>query len=128
MRPCSSTTTWSASRMVDSRWAMMKVVRPCIRSLSAFWMRASVIASRALVASSRIRIGGFLSSARAMASRWGPPPGKRVALAARQRRAALADQRFVALGLAQDEIMGLGEPRRLLDLGLRGVGLADAQV
>src|SRR5215471_18011467 len=105
MRPCSSTTTWSASRMVDRRWAMMKVVRPCISSLSAFWMRASVTESSALVASSRIRIGGSLRSAR-----------------------AIADQRLVALWLAQDEVVRLGEPRRLLDLGLAGIGLADAQV
>ncbi len=53
---------------------MMKVVRPAIRVLSAFWMRASVTESRALVASSKIRIGGFLSSARAIASRWRSPP------------------------------------------------------
>ena len=60
--------------MVDSRWAITKVVRPCISVLSAFWMRASVTESSALVASSRIRIGGFFSSARAIARRWRSPP------------------------------------------------------
>ena len=53
---------------------MMKVVRPAIRVFSAFWMRASVTESSALVASSRIRIGGFFKSARAIASRWRSPP------------------------------------------------------
>ncbi len=53
---------------------MMKVVRPAISVFSAFWMRASVTESSALVASSRIRIGGFFKSARAIASRWRSPP------------------------------------------------------
>src|SRR5881397_3534563 len=35
IRPCSRTTIRSASRIVDSRWAMMKAVRPESRSLSA---------------------------------------------------------------------------------------------
>jgi hypothetical protein len=53
---------------------MMKVVRPAISALSAFCTRASVAASSALVASSRISTGGSLSSARAMARRWRWPP------------------------------------------------------
>ena len=46
---------------------MQKVVRPCISAFTAFCTFASVAASSALVASSRIRIGGSFSSARAMA-------------------------------------------------------------
>jgi hypothetical protein len=46
----------------------------------------------------------------------------------RQRHAALAHQRLVALRLAQDEVVRLGEPGRLLELGLRRVRLADAQI
>ena len=44
----------SASRMVESRCATMKLVRPCIMAVNAFWMRASVRVSMLLVASSRI--------------------------------------------------------------------------
>jgi hypothetical protein len=58
-----------AFRTVVSRWAMTKVVRPFINSLSACATFASVAAPSALVASSRIRIGGFFSSARAIDSR-----------------------------------------------------------
>ena len=83
-------------------------------------MRASVTESSALVASSRIRIGGFFEQ-RARDRQTLP-------LAAGQGRAALADQRLVALGLAHDEVVRLGEPGRLLELGLRRVGLADPQI
>ncbi len=55
---------------------MMKVVRPRISTAMARDTRASVAASSALVASSRIRIGGFFSSARAMARRWRCPPDR----------------------------------------------------
>ena len=53
---------------------MTKVVRPLITSLSAAVTFASVAASSALVASSRIRIGGSFNSARAIDSRWRSPP------------------------------------------------------
>src|SRR6478672_8679730 len=52
-----------ALRMVASRWAMTNVVRPFMTSTSAACTLASVSASRALVASSKIRIGGCLSNA-----------------------------------------------------------------
>ena len=54
--------------------------------------------------------------------------GQALALAARQGRAALADQGVVALRLAHDEVVRLGERGRLLDLGLRRIGPADPQV
>ena len=44
------------------------------RLQGAFWILASVTTSSALVASSRIRIGGFFSSARAMERRCRSPP------------------------------------------------------
>ena len=53
---------------------MTNVVRPFITSSSAACTLASVAASSALVASSRIRIGGSFSSARAIDSRWRSPP------------------------------------------------------
>ena len=65
----SNTRISSASRTVDSRCAMMNVVRPAISVFNARLTRASVAASSALVASSRIRIGGFFNNARAIARR-----------------------------------------------------------
>ena len=43
-------------------------------AVMASWMRTSVRVSTELVASSRMRIAGSLSSARAMAMRWRWPP------------------------------------------------------
>ena len=51
----------SAFRMVERRWAMVMVVRFLESSSRLFWMWRSLSLSRALVASSRIRIGGFFS-------------------------------------------------------------------
>ncbi len=46
----------SASLIVERRWAMTKLVLPFIRLFIAFWIRASVLVSTELVASSNIRI------------------------------------------------------------------------
>src|SRR6185295_8863959 len=72
--PRSKTRIRSALRTVASLWAMTNVVRPCIRTCSARCTLASVMESSALVASSRMRMGGFFSKARAMAMRWRSPP------------------------------------------------------
>ena len=53
---------------------MMIVVRPLIASRRPSRMLASVVASTDAVASSRIRIRGSITSARAIASRWRWPP------------------------------------------------------
>ena len=53
---------------------MMNVVRPRIASRSASLISPSVEASTLEVASSRTRIRGSASSARAMAIRWRWPP------------------------------------------------------
>ena len=74
MRPPSSTTTRSARLIVESRWAMMSVVRPRISVRSAPWISNSRCASTALVASSSMRIRGLTSSVRAIAMRWRCPP------------------------------------------------------
>jgi hypothetical protein len=63
-----------APRTVDSRWAMTMVVRPTLTRSSERWMAASVSLSTAEVASSRIRIGGSLRTARAIERRWRWPP------------------------------------------------------
>jgi hypothetical protein len=74
IRPWSRTTISSASAIVESRWAMMIVVRPRITSRSPARIFASVVASTDAVASSRIRIRGSMRSARAIAIRWRCPP------------------------------------------------------
>lgn len=61
--------------MVDRRCAMLMVVLLSRRSLLNAWLTSvSDSASRALVASSRMRISGFLIRARAMAIRCFCPP------------------------------------------------------
>ena len=69
----------SASRIVDSRWAITNVVRPCIRFFIARWMSTSVRVSTELVASSRISIGGSARNARAMVSSCFSPADRFVA-------------------------------------------------
>ena len=54
--------------MVESRWAMIKLVRPCIRLSMARWMSTSVRVSTELVASSRISTLESARMARAMVS------------------------------------------------------------
>ena len=49
-------------------------------------------------------------------------------LAARESVAPLADHRLVALGETLDQVVDLGGPRRVLDLGVGGVGLREAEV
>jgi hypothetical protein len=68
MRPSETTAIWSAWAMVDSRWAMMMVVRPERSRWRASVVRASEAASRLLVASSRISRAGSAIQARAAAS------------------------------------------------------------
>ena len=86
----------------------MKVVRPRISRSSASTTACSVSASSALVGSSRIRIGAFFEQR--------PGDGEALALAARQRRAALAEHRVVALRQRGDEVVGVGGAGRGLDL------------
>src|SRR5665647_1388902 len=73
-RPASNTRMRVALRMVARRCAITKVVRFFITSSSAASTLDSVAVSSALVASSRIRIGGSFSSARAFDRRWRSPP------------------------------------------------------
>ena len=66
MSPCSMTRMRSASRMVESRWAMTKLVRPLRRLVMASWTSISVRVSTELVASSRMSRSGAERKARAM--------------------------------------------------------------
>ena len=77
IRPWSSTTIRSARRMVESRCAMTKAVRPARSRLSPFSIRRSVPMSTDEVASSRIRMRGFASRARAKATSWRWPSESR---------------------------------------------------
>ena len=104
MRPCSSTTMSSASAIVESRWAMTNVVRPCMTSRRAALISRSVVASTEEVASSRIRTRGSARKARAIAIRWRWPPLRG--------QAALADAGVVAVGQLGDELRRPGRARR----------------
>mmetsp|Transcript_38528 Transcript_38528/g.53493 ORF Transcript_38528/g.53493 Transcript_38528/m.53493 type:complete len:87 (-) Transcript_38528:1654-1914(-) len=74
MTPFSITIILLASLTVESLCAMMRVVRPAMSLRKALATRSSLSTSKALVASSRIKILGFLRTARAMARRCCCPP------------------------------------------------------
>mmetsp|Transcript_47271 Transcript_47271/g.54467 ORF Transcript_47271/g.54467 Transcript_47271/m.54467 type:complete len:130 (+) Transcript_47271:328-717(+) len=74
MAPLSTTQMLSQFLIVSSRWAMVSVVFPCDTFSSADWINFSDLLSRALVASSKRRILGFDTMARAMAIRCFWPP------------------------------------------------------
>ena len=76
-RPWSRTTIWSASRTVESRWAIAITVRPSARRSSAACTARSVWVSSAEVASSSTRIGGLRRIVRAIAMRCFSPPENR---------------------------------------------------
>ncbi len=107
-------------RSVLSRWAMAIVVRPCTRLSKASWISRSVSVSTADVASSRIRIRGSISSARAIEIRCRSPPESDLA--------ALAHQRVVAQRQAQDEFVGPGGLGGGDDFVARSVGPAVGDV
>jgi hypothetical protein len=73
-RPSDITRIWSASTTVDRRWAITRVVCSAATSASVSWIACSVRLSSDEVASSKIRICGFLRIARAMATRCFSPP------------------------------------------------------
>src|SRR5271169_195304 len=100
--PASMTKIWSQSVKDERRCETMTIVRPAaIRNRLAL-TTASLSGSRALVASSRIRIRGSWISARAIATRCFCPP---------ERLGDLFDIALVAVRHALDEFFGAGEPR-----------------
>jgi hypothetical protein len=74
MRPASITRISWASTTVDSRCAITRVVLFWATLCSSTWMARSLAESSAEVASSKIRIGGFFSRVRAIATRCFSPP------------------------------------------------------
>ena len=110
----------SASRMVDSRWAITKLVRFERSAAMACWMSTSVRVSTELVASSRMRIVGSARKARAMVSSCFSPALTRAAL--------VVDDRVVAVGQRVHEAVDVGGRGRLEDLLLGGVEVAVGDV
>ena len=68
-RPSSIVSRISHPESVLKRWAIMNVVRPCMRRSIASIITASVLTSTELVGSSRMRIGASFKKARASAIR-----------------------------------------------------------
>mmetsp|Transcript_2674 Transcript_2674/g.4539 ORF Transcript_2674/g.4539 Transcript_2674/m.4539 type:complete len:110 (+) Transcript_2674:280-609(+) len=77
MRPSPTTIIISQSWIVDSRCAIAKDVRPCLAASRAFETTCSLWLSKALVASSSSRIGGFLARPLHIATRCFWPPERR---------------------------------------------------
>ncbi len=89
IRPCSRTTIRSASRIVESRWAMMNAVRPCSSAPQRALDRplgADVDRARRLVEDQDARVGEER-----------PRERDELALPEREARAALAELRLVAV-------------------------------
>ena len=120
IRPWSNTRIRSSARTVDRRWAMTIVVRPSSAAASPPGSAPPISAVEArgrLVQDQDRRVG-----------QEGAGDRHPLALAAGQLDAALADQGGVALRQARDEVVGVGEPRRRLDLRLRRAGPAVGDV
>ena len=90
------------------------------RRASEAWMRllgAGVDRRRGVVEDEHLRVGER-----------GAGEGDALALPARQREAALADDGVVAVRQLEDEVVGLGDAGRGLDLGVGGVGPGEGDV
>ncbi len=77
IRPPSTTSSWSAWRTVERRWAITSEVRPARATPSARCTAASDSESRWAVASSRTTTSGALRMSRARATRCFSPPESR---------------------------------------------------
>lgn len=90
---------WSASRIVETRWATTTTVESPVVSSGALRSRASVATSRAENESSKTKIFG---------SRQRPGDAEPLPLSAGEVRAALGDTRLKLIGLVGHEVVGLG--------------------
>src|SRR5674476_1064880 len=109
-RPSRSVTMRSTDEIVESRWAMMRVVRPVMSSSRPACTCRSALVSRELVASSSTRMGASLCSARAIA----------LLLPSGQLEAALADLGVVPVREPVDERLYVGAAGGFLDRVLVG--------
>ncbi len=103
----------SASRIVESRCAITKLVRPFISRAIARWMSTSVRVSTELVASSRMRIRGSARNARAIVSSCFSP-GRDVG-------GVVVEDGVVAVGQRAHEVVDVGRLGGRDDLLLGGV-------
>ena len=110
----------SARRIVESRWAIMKLVRPHISRSRASRITASVLESIDEVGSSRIRIGASLRKARATQIRCRSPPESWAP------RSPISV--WYCLRKPTDEVVGVGVAGRLDDLFIGGLQPAVADV
>jgi hypothetical protein len=74
------------------------------------------------------RRGGVVQDEDLRVGEGGTSEGDALALAARQREAALADDRVVAVAQLEDELVGGGDPRRCFDLGIGRAGAPEGDV
>ncbi len=120
IRPPSSTTIWSASRTVESRWAMAIVVRPSAQAVERLLHGAlglGVERARRLVEDEHRRVAQDRAGDR-----------DALLLAAGEAVAALADDGVVAVGQRRDEVVDLRGARGRLELLVGRVGPGEAQV
>ena len=118
--PASSTRIWSASTMLETRWATTIIVTSLTLARMAARSRASVAVSRAEYESSKMQDLGLAHQR--------PRDAQPLPLAARHRRAALGDLGLDPLGHLGDEVLCLGDLECLPELVVRGVGVAVAEV
>ena len=110
----------SQDSTVARRCAITSVVRWRINSSSAVCTSVSLSASSAEV--------GFVEQQQRRVAQDRARDRDALALAAGQRHAALAELRLEAAGQAAQEFGGMGEIGGALDLGIAGVGPAEADV
>ena len=132
----SSTTIWSASRTVESRWAMAIVVRSCGQAVQRLLHGALGLVVQ--------RAGGLVEHQHRRVAQDRPGDGDALLLAAGEAVAALADDGVVAVGQRRDEVVdlrgaraassssssvasGLAKRRFSADRGVEEVGLLGDQ-
>ena len=116
IRPWSSTTIWSASRTVESRWAIAIVVRPSARLVERLLHGALGLGVQ--------RAGGLVEHQHRRVAQDRARDRDALLLAAGEAVAALADERVVAVGQRRDQVVDLRGARGVLDLLVGRVGLA----
>ena len=109
-RPWSRTAIWSASRIVESRCAMVIVVRPRAAASRAAWTCAlGAVVQRA---------GGLVEDQHRGVAEQGAGDGQPLLLAAGEPVPTGADDGVVAVGQAGDHVVDPGGPAGVLDLGV----------
>ena len=119
-RPPSSTTIWSASRIVESRCAIAIVVRPSTSRVERLLHGALGLRVE--------RRGRLVEHEDRRVAQDRARDRDPLLLAAREAVAALADDGLVALGQRRDQAVDLRGARGLLDLLVGRVGLREAEV